>query len=220
MKNTRVIIVEDDIVLRSSLTKWLAFEHQISGYQSAEALLAAINSFDYGNEISTCILLDYQLPGINGNELQSALRQLNIEYPIVFMSGNITTEDVIDAWRGGAIEFILKPFSGDQLSACLKNVFLKENQRKLNGMSSQKQVEIIDISISPREAEVLLLLGQGFRQPEVAQILGIGLRTIKMHRASLKNKLNLNTPVELSRFCDQHALSIQKIFNKDSPREE
>jgi FixJ family two-component response regulator len=218
MKNTRVIIVEDDTVLRNSLTKWLVFEHQISGYQSAEDLLEAIHNFDYKNEISTCILIDFQLPGINGNELQSALRKLNIEYPIVFMSGNIRTEDVIDVWRGGAIEFILKPFSGDQLSACLKNVFIKENQRKLDGMSSQKKAEIIDISISPREAEVLLLLGQGFRQAEVAQILGIGLRTIKMHRTSLKNKLNLNTPVELTRFCDQHALSIQKIFDKENPR--
>ena len=219
MKNTQVIIVEDDTVLRNSLTKWLSFEHQISGYQSAEDLLEAINNFDHGNGISTCILIDYQLPGINGNELQSALRQLNIEYPIVFMSGNIRTEDVIDAWRGGAIEFILKPFSGDQLSACLKNVFIKENRLRLDSMSTKKMTEIIDISISPREAEVLHLLGQGFRQAEVAQILGIGLRTIKMYRTSLKNKLNLNTPVELTRFCDQHALSIQKIFDKDSPRD-
>ena len=218
MKNTRVIIVEDDTVLRNSLTKWLSFKHQISAYQSAEDLLEAINHFDHENEISTCILIDYQLPGINGNELQSALRQLNIEYPIVFMSGNIRTEDVIDVWRGGAIEFILKPFSGDQLSACLKNVFIKENRLKLDSMSTKKMTEIIDISISPREAEVLHLLGQGFRQAEVAQILGIGLRTIKMYRTSLKNKLNLNTPVELSRFYDQHALSIQKIFDKDSPR--
>jgi FixJ family two-component response regulator len=219
MKNTQVIIVEDDTVLRNSLTKWLSFEHQISGYQSAEDLLEAINHFDHENEISTCILIDYQLPGINGNELQSALRQLNIEYPIVFMSGNIRTEDVIDVWRGGAIEFILKPFSGDQLSACLKNVFIKENRLKLDSMSTKKMTEIIDISISPREAEVLHLLGQGFRQAEVAQILGIGLRTIKMYRTSLKNKLNLNTPVELTRFYDQHALSIQKIFDKDSPRD-
>ena len=135
------------------------------------------------------------------------------------MSGNIRTEDVIDAWRGGAIEFILKPFSGDQLSACLKNVFIKENRLRLDSMSTKKMTEIIDISISPREAEVLHLLGQGFRQAEVAQILGIGLRTIKMYRTSLKNKLSLNTPVELSRFYDQHALSIQKIFDKDSPRD-
>jgi FixJ family two-component response regulator len=216
MKNTRVIIVEDDTVLRNSLTKWLSFEHQISVYQSAEGLLESINNFDSENGISTCILIDYQLPGINGIELQSALRQLNVEYPIVFMSGNIRTEDVINAWRGGAIEFILKPFSGDQLSACLKDVFVKESRLKLDSMSNKKKREIIDISISPREAEVLHLLGQGFRQAEVAQILGIGLRTIKMYRTNLKNKLNLNTPVELTRFCDQHALSIQKIYNKDT----
>jgi DNA-binding NarL/FixJ family response regulator len=163
-------------------------------------------------------LIDYQLPGINGGELQSALRQLNVECPIVFMSGNVRTEDVIDAWRGGAIEFILKPFSGDQLSACLKNVFVKENRLKIDRMSTKKKTEIIDISISPREAEVLHLLGQGFRQAEAAQILGIGLRTIKMHRSSLKNKLNLNSPVELIRFYEQHALSIKKRFDKDSPR--
>ena len=215
MKNTRVIIVEDDTELGDSLKNWLSSEHEISWYTSAEALLEAISIIDSKDRVSTCILIDYQLPGMNGNELQSTLRQLNIKYPIVFMSGNIKMEEVIDAWRGGAVEFILKPFSGHQLTACLKNIFLKNNQLKLDGVSTTQKAEIIEISISPREAEVLLLLGQGYRQAEVAQILGIGIRTIKMHRTSLKNKLNLTTPVELTRFCDQHALSIKKIFDKE-----
>ena len=218
MRKSRVIIVEDDTELGDSLKNWLSSEYEISLYTSAEALLEAISNIDCKDRISACILIDYQLPGMNGIELQSTLRQLSIEYPIVFMSGNIKMEEVIDAWRGGAVEFILKPFSGHQLTECLKNIFLKKNRLKLDSMSTKKKVEIIDIPISPREAEVLLLLGQGYRQAEVAQMMGIGLRTIKMHRTSLKNKLNLTTPVELTRFCDQHTLSIQKIFDKDSPR--
>ena len=68
-----------------------------------------------------------------------------------------------------------------------------------------------DIPISQREAEVLILLGQGHRQNEVSEKLGITLRTVKMHRASLKNKLNLNTLVELTRYCDEHLPSIDRI---------
>jgi len=188
MRKSRVIIVEDDTELGDSLKNWLSSEYEISLYTSAEALLEAISNIDCKDRISTCILIDYQLPGMNGIELQSTLRQLSIEYPIVFMSGNIKMEEVIDAWRGGAVEFILKPFSGHQLTECLKNIFLKKNRLKLDSMSTKKKVEIIDIPISPREAEVLLLLGQGYRQAEVAQMMGIGLRTIKMHRTSLKNR--------------------------------
>ena len=99
MKNTRVIIVEDDTELGDSLKNWLSSEHEISWYTSAEALLEAISIIDSKDIVSTCILIDYQLPGMNGNELQSTLRQLNIKYPIVFMSGNIKMEEVIDAWR-------------------------------------------------------------------------------------------------------------------------
>jgi FixJ family two-component response regulator len=216
MKNTRVVIVEDDIPLRKSLSDWLSQDHEVSEYESAEAFLADANDFLFEDGTPTCMLLDFQMQGMNGVELQQTLRKINVEFPIVFMSGNAQQVDIVDAWRGGAVDFILKPFSGDQVSECLTKVFAKATQITFDSRSTKKELEWIDIPISPREAEVLLLLGQGHRQVEVAQMLGIGLRTVKMYRTNLKNKLNLNTPVELSRFCDQYFSSITKILDKAS----
>jgi DNA-binding NarL/FixJ family response regulator len=72
------------------------------------------------------------------------------------------------------------------------------------------------IPISQREAQVLLLLGQGYRQHEIADTLNITLRTVKWHRASIKNKLGLNTLVEIARYCDQYHSLIKEIADNSS----
>ena len=213
MKPSRVIIVEDEMAVRQGLNDWLSAEYAVSGFESAEAFLDAINSFEFEDGVPTCILLDFQMPGMNGVELQSNLQLMNIECPIIFMSGNAQQADIIDAWRGGAIDFLLKPFTGAQVSDALSTLFKKAEKIRSEKPEIEVSQTLIDIPISQREAEVLLLLGKGHRQGEVADMLNITLRTVKMHRASLKTKLNLNTLVELTRFCDEHHKSIEKIAN-------
>lgn len=209
MKNSRVIIVEDDTALRHGLTDWLSQEHTVAGFESAEAFLEAINDFAFEDGVPTCILLDFQMPGMTGVELQSNLKSMNIDCPIIFMSGNAQQADIIDAWRGGAIDFLLKPFSGMQVSKALETLLIKTEKQKSEAPSVVPEEFLINVPISPREAEVLLLLGEGYRQSEVAHKLAISLRTVKMHRASLKNKLGLNTLFELTRYCNEHKLSIE-----------
>lgn len=212
MKTNQVIIVEDDAALRKSLSDWLSPKYITSSFDSAEAFLTAINEFEFENGIPTCILLDFQMPGMNGVELQSNLKSLNIECPIIFMSGNAQQIDIINAWHGGAIDFLLKPFTGNQISDVLTAIFKKVEEIKIATPPLVTEEALIDIPISQREANVLLLLGKGYRQNEVADMLGITLRTVKMHRANLKHKLNLNTLVELTRYFDKYKLSIEKII--------
>ncbi|MBU3595148.1 response regulator [Polynucleobacter sp. 86C-FISCH] len=207
---SRVIIVEDDIALKQSLTDWLSSDYEVSNFDSAELFLNALNDFEFEDGIPTCILLDFQMSGMTGVELQSTLKLMNIDYPIIFMSGNAQQADIVDAWRGGAIDFLLKPFSGAQVSQALTAIFNKSTKIKLDKPQQDPKVAV-DIPISQREAEVLLLLGTGNRQVEVARQLNITLRTVKMHRANLKNKLGLNTLFDLTRYCDLYASSIEKI---------
>lgn len=210
MNKSRVIIVEDDIALKQSLIDWLSSDYEVSNFESAELFLNALNDFEFEDGIPTCILLDFQMSGMTGVELQSTLKLMNIDYPIIFMSGNAQQADIVDAWRGGAIDFLLKPFSGAQVSHALTAIFNKSTKIKLD-KPQQDTGAAVDIPISQREAQVLLLLGTGHRQVEVAKRLDITLRTVKMHRANLKNKLGLNTLFELTRYCDQYAPSIEKI---------
>ena len=212
MKHSRVIIVEDEAAVRQGLNDWLSKEYAVSSFESAEAFLDAVNSFEFEDGVPTCILLDFQMPGMNGVELQSNLQLMNIECPIIFMSGNAQQADIIDAWRGGAIDFLLKPFTGAQVSDALSALFEKAEKIRSEKPKIEVAHTLIDIPISQREAEVLLLLGKGHRQGEAADMLNITLRTVKMHRSSLKEKLNLNTLVELSRYCEEHKLSIERAM--------
>lgn len=211
MKNSLVIIVEDDAALRQGLTDWLSHDHEVASFESAEDFLAALNDFEFEYGIPTCMLLDFQMPGMTGVALQSELKLLNIEFPIIFMSGNAQQADIIEAWRGGAIDFLLKPFAGSDVSNILNALFMKAAQLKLEAAETPVITLPVDLPITHREAEVLLLLGKGHRQSEAAKMLNITLRTIKMHRANLKDKLALNTLFELTRFCDAHQSAIEKI---------
>ena len=211
MSKKRLLIVEDDVAVRKALTTWFREEYEVVSYESADLFLKTIESVDFEDGTPTAMLLDFQMPGMNGVELQTAIRQINIEFPILFMSGNAEKKDVIDAFRGGAVDFILKPFSGAQISAVLRQLFDKIESSLSEAQATTTTSALIDLPITPREADVLLLLGRGHRQHEVAEILGIALRTVKMYRGYLKDKLGLDTLVQLTRFCDQNNESIQKL---------
>lgn len=213
MKNSRVVIVDDEPHVRDSLEAWLSNDYLTDCYASAESFLEAIHDFEFEDDITTCLLLDFQMPGMNGVDLQTALKQINIMFPIIFMSGNAMQQDVINAWRGGAIDFILKPFTAQQVSDCLTKAFVNAEKAKNSAANQPDQSELNPASagITQREAQVLMLLGKGYQQTEVADKLGISLRTVKMYRTFLKNKLNLNTLMALARYYDKHQVTIEEI---------
>lgn len=216
MKQFRVILVEDDAALRSSLTDWLSKDYSVAQFESAEDLLGALNNFDLEDGVPTCILIDFQMPGMNGVELQTKLREMNIEFPIIFTSGNALQADIINAWHGGANDFLLKPFTGEKVSQVLQALFQASSVTKLAASSIPVTNHSASIPISKRETQVLMLIGRGFRQKEIADTLNISLRTVKWHRASIKNKLGLNTPVEIARYCDRYNLLIEKTLKNTS----
>ena len=215
MKCARIIVVDDAEDIREGMLDLLSDDYEVQTFESAEAFLFALNDFQFEDGKPTCVLLDFQMEGINGVELQRNLTMMNVEFPIVFMSGNALQADIVDAWRGGAVDFLLKPFTATEISDTLKKLFCRIAQSKLAVVSDVQIADLMDLPITKREAQVLLLLGQGRQQSEVADILGISLRTIKTYRTFLKNKLNLNTLMELARYYDKYRLSIEKIAQSD-----
>lgn len=216
IKNQRIIIVDDEPVVLNSLRELLSSDHETLFFTSAEEFLAAYSNFDFEDGKPTCILLDFQMPGMNGVELQVSLKQMNVEFPIVFMSGNAQQKDIISAWHEGAKDFVLKPFTAEQILGVIATQFshIKEERTKSFGLPSSHLNITKKIPITKREAEVLLMLGSGLHQHEVSEKLGISLRTIKKYRSNLRDKLNLNTLIELGRFCDQYQDLIKNIACK------
>jgi FixJ family two-component response regulator len=213
MINQRIIIVDDEPVILNGLRDLLSNNYETLFFTSAEEFLAAFSNFDFEDGKPSCILLDFQMPGMNGIELQISLQQMNVEFPIIFMSGNAQQRDIINAWHEGAKDFILKPFTADQILEVISNQFTSLPKSLNERIASLQFKKTFKISISKREAQVLLLLGKGLPQQEVSKRLGITLRTVKMHRSHLKDKLNLNTLIELARFYDLHQEQIKQIAN-------
>lgn len=211
MNKCKVIIIDDELVIREGLQAWLSQDYSVFTFDSAESFLNSLTTFK--NNTPTCVILDLQLSKMSGLELQHALNLLKFTFPIIFMSGIAQQSDIIDAWQGGAVDFILKPFTAIQVSNKLKKAF--NSNVFIKNANKEKNETLIDIQISKREAQVLLLLGQGYQQFEVAKKLSLSLRTVKMYRASIKNKLNLKTLMELARFHDEHYRSIMKIAEDD-----
>jgi len=214
MNIKRIHIIDDESVILESISEWLSKKYEVHSFSSAEKYLKAMDQFDQGNTIPTCILLDFQMPGINGVELQKTLKRLNSKFPIIFMSGNANQSDIIDAWRGGAIDFILKPFGPNKINEILDNQFmLMEKNAFDNGKATVQKTEV-HIPITRREAQILLLLGKGHSQLETAQQLGISLNTVKMYRSFLRDKLDLNTLTELIQYFNNYQEAIEKVANK------
>lgn len=211
MNNKRIHIVDDELVIRESISGWLSKKYEVFSYASGEEYLEATKKFNPKDQALTCLLLDFQMTGINGVELQNQLKHLNANFSIIFMSGNAHQSDIIDAWHGGAIDFLLKPFSPIKINELLDKQFSLMEQHTYIGSKSESLIPEVGISITRREAEVLLLLGGGSSQREVGQQLGISINTVKMYRSFLKDKLGLNTLTELIRYCDSHLKSIKKI---------
>lgn len=179
MNIERIVIVDDERIIRESLRGWFLPTFEVFCFDSSERFLDSLNQFDFEDGNPTCMLLDFQMPGMNGVELQQTLKSLNVEFPIIFMSGNARQVDIIDAWHGGAVDFILKPFNANQISQALLTQFDRLKQRRNHENKAKDELTHTVVPITKREAEVLLLLGKGLQQNEVARILGISLRTVK-----------------------------------------
>ena len=194
-----IVIIDDDIDMRDGLQAWLSLQYRILLFSEAEAFLNDLSAMAECD----CLLLDLRMPGMSGTDLQRELVDREFSAPIVFMSGDAQKADIIAAWRSGAFDFVLKPFSPNEISDALQKVFTATEFSSLSDKPT-------DLPITRRDAQVLLLLGDGFHQQEIADKLSLSLRTVKMYRAFLKNKLNLNNLVDVAKFCDQFRDIIQK----------
>jgi FixJ family two-component response regulator len=184
-------VVDDDASFRTSMSRLLqASGYQTQLYASGDAFLEKLPGGEAG-----CILLDLQMSGVNGFELQERLAKTGNTLPIIFLTAHGDIRAGVQAMRAGAEDFLSKPVSRDALFECVeralaRNLEQRQQQNRLGAMRS------LVARLTPREAEVFALLVRGRLNKQVAHELGTTVRTIKAHRQAVMEKLGVKSVAE------------------------
>ena len=198
MKPSRglVHVVDDDESLRDSLVDLLhADGSEARGYASAGAFL--LHPLPEG---PACLLLEVRLPGPSGIELQAALRERGATLPIVFLTGHAD----VPTWCARARRRLRRAGKAgrERLLEAINAALAEAAQtHAARGLQARREARLA--SLTPREREVFERIVAGQRNPQIAAALGIGLRTVKAHRAQLMAKLGVGTAAELGRLAGE-----------------
>jgi FixJ family two-component response regulator len=195
MNNGQTIyIVDDDDGIRESLS--LLFEtlgQNCESYDSAIDFLAAIKPNDTG-----CVILDIRMPKMSGLELQGKLRELNSTLPIIFITGHGDVPMAVEAMRGGALDFLRKPFREQDLIDRV-NEALKHDLSLMQQNTDDKHIRTVVELLTEREYEVFIHVAEGKMNKVIAIDLSISERTVEAHRSQIMKKLDVRTLADLIR---------------------
>jgi FixJ family two-component response regulator len=192
-----VFIVDDDYAVRDGLgfiVETAGFAYQ--AFESAEHFLQA-----YCPDKRGCLLLDVNLPGLNGFELQSEFIHHNIHLPIIFLTGNGDIPMTVRAIKAGAADFLTKPVPSKLLIESIQAALQYEAQLHKQGEAGQAFHSRLS-KLTAREMEILPLALAGIHNKEMARLLNISYRTIEIHRIRILQKTETTNFLELSRLCD------------------
>jgi FixJ family two-component response regulator len=196
MTSQIVHVVDDDELARTGTARLLAAAgFDARTYASARDFMTAI-----APDMAGCIILDVRLPDQSGLELQTALATHAVTLPIVFVTGHGEIRDTVRAIQHGAVDFLTKPVDGDVLLAAVGRA-LAQDAAARGVRAHQQDLRNRYERLTPREREVFLHLIGGQLNKQVAADLLITERTIKMHRANIFLKLEVNSMAEMVRLA-------------------
>ena len=197
-----VYIVEDDASFRKSMERLI----RASGYEAVACETA--NSFLAQASIRHpgCLLLDVQLPDIDGLRLQQELMEKGIHLPIIFMTGHGTIPMSVRAMKDGAVDFLPKPFKTKDLLSAIGKALERDTHDVGEELQKNKIKALLD-SLTPREKEVLRWVITGKLNKQIAYALGTKEKTIRVHRSRLMQKTKVSSEAELVRLAEKVNIS-------------
>jgi FixJ family two-component response regulator len=191
-----IFLVDDNHDVRFYLADMLVrMGYTVDTFDNAQAFLN--NALDISPAV---VLLDMRMPGLTGLELQTKLLSIGRRTPIVFISGESEKTEIIEAFRHGAIDFVLKPFSRDKLCLVLEKAMDIDRRRHQEFVSTDTVRRVFNV-LSNREKEIFMLIVQGLTNKGIGELTGIQAGTAKKHRATIYQKLNVNSSAELINLC-------------------
>ena len=193
-----VFVVDDDLSVREGLERLLhAAGWEVETFPSAQEFLAHRKE-----DIPSCLVLDVGLPGLSGLDLQKRILEANREIPIVFITGHKDVPTSVRAMKAGAVEFLVKPFSEDDLLDAIRQAIKRDQSARYQNAQMQDLWRRYEL-LTPREREVMQRVISGLLNKQVAAELGTSEITVKVHRGQVMQKMQADSLVDLVRMYDK-----------------
>jgi FixJ family two-component response regulator len=189
-----VFIVEDDASMRRALTNlFQSVGLEVEVFGSASEMLQ--NKLP---DVASCLVLDIRLPGLSGLDFQAELTKANIHIPVIFMTGHGDIPMTVRAMKGGAVDFLTKPFRDqDMLDAVVTAIDRDRQRRETDRIIANLRANLE--TLTPREREILALVSSGLMNKQVAAELGLAEITVKIHRGHIMKKMGSKSLADLVR---------------------
>lgn len=201
MSTARVYLVDDDERFLAALSRLLRLQgFDVVAFDSAPALLAALDTNSRG-----CVVADLDMPAVTGFELQERLAASSSPMPIVFLTGRGDIPGSVRAMRGGAVDFLEKRAPQEDLLRSIRTA-LERDARESVQRERFTEIHRRFALLTPREREVLRLVIDGRMNKEIAGALGIGERTVKLHRTSITRKVGVHSAARLATLAKETGL--------------
>jgi FixJ family two-component response regulator len=200
-----VLIIDDDEAIRTALGRLL----RTVGLEAR--LFASIPDFLSAERPNgpTCLVLDMRLPGQSGLDLQRELIASDRQIPIIFITGHGDIPTTVEAMKGGAIEFLTKPFRDQDLLDAIE-LGLARDRAYRDNLAALRALRERFLSLTPREREIMIQVAEGRLNKQVAGDIGISEPTVKVHRSNLMRKMKATSLPELARMADKLELTREK----------
>lgn len=199
-KQSTVFVVDDDTSIRKGLNRLLkSTGYEVEAFASAEEFLAS----EISSDGPACLVLDVQMPGLSGLNLQEKLVSRDYSRPIIFITGHGDIPTSVKAMKKGAVEFLTKPFDDSKLLDAVQEALQKDSQTR-TVLSEQEDIRQRLATLTPREHEILTHVIAGLLNKQIAYVLKISEKTVKVHRGRVMEKTGVESLAELVR-CTEKA---------------
>jgi FixJ family two-component response regulator len=201
VSDATVYIVDDDAGIGRALCRLLrAIGLDAVAFSSAHAFLDHPRSTG-----PACLILDVRLPGLGGLDLQARLEEARHTLPIVFITGHGSVPTSVRAMKGGAVDFLQKPFNEDELIAAVQRALALSRQAH-SVARARAEIDRRVRTLTPREREVMALVVKGLLNKQIAGELGAAERTVKVHRGRVMHKMQADSVADLVHMAERIGL--------------
>jgi len=196
--NSLVFAIDDDASVRKGLARLLrSARYKSEIFESASDFLMRPP-----HSGPSCVIVDVQMPGINGMALQETLIRHRREEQLVFITGHGDIPMCAQAMKAGAVDFLRKPFRDDELLQCVQNALIRSAGQRRRSAEQKEARRLLDL-LTPREFEVMQLVTTGMLNKQIAGELGTAEKTVKVHRGRVMQKLGVASVAELVRLVER-----------------